>query len=374
MKTKRTKQVVFLLIVVLVFCIFFARVHAFSLNLNPIPFIQKTAETITNRVSDIIYYLVMQKRYVFDGYTDPNTYQNISISPNVENILKTATSSSSYPTVNNLIAIATSVPNIKITDPAVAINNQNQVTPFTTGLIVNQDNSNYFPALTDNSYTNNSEILTYTNQERGKVSLSPLSPNQTLDQVASLRADDLFNNQYFDHASPDGKSVSDLISQVGYSYLLIGENLALGNFGNAKNIVSAWMDSPGHRANILNDRYKELGVAVKSGTFNGDDVIIAVQIFGLPQANCSKPSPIKKDLLDNTSVSVKQMQTEALVMYQNLTLIKNNPELNQAYYLQKVQEYNYFAKKVNDAVAAMKLLVDSYNQEVARYNLCINPE
>jgi len=221
-------------------------------------------------------------------------------------------------------------------------------------------------------YSSDSEILKYTNIERVNSSLKPLSENAVLDNIAISRVKDLFANQYFEHESPDGQSVSDLAIQYNYDYLLIGENLALGEFGGDQGIVSAWMESPGHRANILNGKYKELGVAVKQGNFKGDDVTIAVQVFGEPLSNCSKPNLQNKVLIDDSTVSIKQMQADAKVMYDNLTAIKNSPNLDRGYYNQKIQEYNYFAKKVNDAVVNLKNLVETYNAAVARYNSCIS--
>ena len=162
-----------------------------------------------------------------------------------------------------------------------------------------------------------------------------------------------------------------MAKKINYEYLLIGENLALGIFDGDKGIVSAWMASPGHKANILNPKYTELGVAVKNGIYNGVNTTIAVQIFGLPLANCPKPDQNNKILIDSSSASINQMQAEALEMYNNLSTIKLNPQTDVSYYNQKIQEYNYFAKKVNNAVLALKGMVDSYNIEVGKYNTCI---
>ena len=65
-----------------------------------------------------------------------------------------------------------------------------------------------------------------------------------------------------------------------YPYLAAGENLALGDFKNANELVAAWMASPGHRANILNGVYRDIGVATGFDAFEGRKTIIVVQIFG----------------------------------------------------------------------------------------------
>lgn len=312
------------------------KAHSFSLN--PINFFEKTGDVIVGRVSDLIYFLIMQKRYYFDDYTDPNVY------PNTE-------------TLNN------SEPN----PPVVQSNNTSSQTPSFTLVKIN-----VIPPVNEYiSYGNISQILTYTNNERVAVSLKPLSPNYILDTIASLRADDIFTNQYFEHSSPDGKSVTDLALKVGYKYLIIGENLAKGTFSGDKGIVSAWMGSEGHRANILNKKYKELGVAVKEGMFNGEKVTIAVQIFASPLADCLKPSAEAKYLIDNSSASIRKMQAEALITFNNLNAIKNSPGLDISYYNQKIAEYNYFAKKINDAILALKNMIDDYNISVNKYNSCI---
>jgi uncharacterized protein YkwD len=221
------------------------------------------------------------------------------------------------------------------------------------------------------AYNNDSLILKYTNKERSLAGLNILSSNLLLDQIASLRADDLFDNQYFEHESPDGHSATDLTKTVGYDYVYIGENLALGNFDGEKGIVSAWMDSPGHRANILSDKYSELGVVIKNGIFKGENVTIAVQIFGKPSSFCAKPNSKTKETIDEIGNSVRQMQVEAAQLFDNLNTMKNSPGLDASYYNQKIQEYNYYAKKVNDVVLALKIMIDAYNVQVGKYNVCI---
>ena len=131
------------------------------------------------------------------------------------------------------------------------------------------------------------------------------------------------------------------------------------------------MNSPGHKANILNKQYTELGVSVKNGVYKGEETIIAVQIFGLPMANCPQPDQNVKHLIESSSDSIKQMQADALALYNNINTIKNKAGVDQAYYNQKIQEYNYSAKRVNDAVVALKSLIDSYNLQVSKYNACI---
>ncbi len=259
-----------------------------------------------------------------------------------------------------------------VTPPTVSVSvNQAPVPDLPRPIIFTNTSASDF-SVTEPVWDNNySEILFYTNQERAAKSLPPLSANHILDIVALGRVDDLFTNQYFEHESPDGKSVSELAKIDGYSYLLIGENLALGNYDNDQAIVTAWMNSAGHRANILNGKYTELGVAVRQGIYKGEETTIAVQVFGRPLANCAGPNTGTKNLIDSSSTAIKQMQADAKILSDNLAIITSTSGFDVAIYRQKVAEYNLLARRVNDAVAALKSLIDIYNAQVAGYNVCI---
>jgi uncharacterized protein YkwD len=91
----------------------------------------------------------------------------------------------------------------------------------------------------------------WTNQQRGQNNLPALKENLKLTQAAQLKVKDMFDKQYFEHISPQGVGPAGLAETVGYDYIAIGENLALGNFKDDQALVEAWMNSPGHRANIL---------------------------------------------------------------------------------------------------------------------------
>jgi hypothetical protein len=89
--------------------------------------------------------------------------------------------------------------------------------------------------------------------------------------------------QYFAHNTPDGATPWTFIKATGYSYITAGENLAI-DFSEAESVQSAWMNSPGHRANILNSNFKEIGIGIAKGKFDGHDTTIVVQMFGTPIA------------------------------------------------------------------------------------------
>lgn len=125
-------------------------------------------------------------------------------------------------------------------------------------------------------------IVTLSNKEREEVGSNVLYENETLDKAAELKLKDMFEKNYWDHKGPNGETAWDFIGNSGYTYLLAGENLARG-FSNSEETVAAWMASPSHKANILNDRFQEIGVAVGSGKINGNLTTVIIQLFGEPK-------------------------------------------------------------------------------------------
>lgn len=164
---------------------------------------------------------------------------------------------------------------------------------------------------------NNSQIIYWTNIERNNNGgLSALSENNTLDRIATIRIEDMFAKQYFDHYSPTGDNVSLEANANSYQYITIGENIAEGNFGSSRDLVDAWMNSPGHRANILNSSYTEIGVAAEQGNFQGSEVWIASQVFGEPLSKCPSPDASLKQKISN-SAGMTNTEIQALVKEYN---------------------------------------------------------
>ncbi|MEU0052091.1 CAP domain-containing protein [Streptomyces sp. NPDC006309] len=107
------------------------------------------------------------------------------------------------------------------------------------------------------------EVLKLVNDERAKAGSSPLSANSSLTSLAGVFSDDMAARGFFDHTDPDGRTPWDRAARAGITDLG-GENIARGQT-DAAAVVRAWMDSPGHRANILNPDFKTLGVGVHFG-------------------------------------------------------------------------------------------------------------
>ncbi|MER6956815.1 MULTISPECIES: CAP domain-containing protein [unclassified Streptomyces] len=108
------------------------------------------------------------------------------------------------------------------------------------------------------------EVLKLVNQERAKVGCSAVSANSALSQLAEKFSDDMAARGFFDHTDPDGASPWDRAAKAGISDLG-GENIARGQ-ADAAAVMEAWMNSPGHKANILNCDFKTLGVGVHLGS------------------------------------------------------------------------------------------------------------
>lgn len=198
--------------------------------------------------------------------------------------------------------------------------------------------------------------------------LPPLAENTTLDDIAQIRLDDMFTKQYFAHVSPASSSAITVAKAVGYDYISLGENLALGNFDGDQGVVTAWMNSPGHRANILGAQYTEIGVAVGKGIFQGDEVWIAVQVFGRPLSDCPSPDASLKAQLDTEEAQVGS--SSAQLAAEKAQIDAMQPHSGDAYD-QAVAAYNTQAAQYNALVAQTKLDVVQYNQEVGVYNACI---
>lgn len=103
------------------------------------------------------------------------------------------------------------------------------------------------------------KVVELTNQERSKQGLAPLKENWELSRVARFKADDMRDKNYFDHTSPTYGSPFTMMKNFGITYKSAGENIAAGQ-KTPEEVVKAWMNSPGHRANILNEDYNQIGV------------------------------------------------------------------------------------------------------------------
>lgn len=148
------------------------------------------------------------------------------------------------------------------------------------------------------------EIIQQTNEYRAANGLTQLTENQKLDAAAKLKADDMLANQYWSHTSPTGVTPWHWFKEAGYYYETAGENLA-SYFKTTDQLMAAWEASPGHNKNLLGKDFKETGVAVVHGTFQGYETDVVVQLFGEPPV-IHKTTP-KQSLLKRRQLAIISM-------------------------------------------------------------------
>lgn len=124
-------------------------------------------------------------------------------------------------------------------------------------------------------------LIDLTNDDRLANGLGQLSYNSTLAEAAQLKANHMAENGYFSHNSPDGVTPWFWFTEAGYEFSSAGENLAV-HFTDSEDVADAWMNSPGHRANILNNNFTEIGIATARGRLDGYNTVFVVQLFGRP--------------------------------------------------------------------------------------------
>ncbi|MCB9820630.1 hypothetical protein H6790_01660 [Candidatus Nomurabacteria bacterium] len=204
------------------------------------------------------------------------------------------------------------------------------------------------------------DILYYTNQERIKYGLPQLVSNPKLSVSSKIKVDDMINLNYFDHVNPEGRGLAYFIEKGGYQYIVVGENLAMGDWKNAESVVDAWMNSEGHRANILSENFTEIGISVTYTKYEGKDVIIAVQHFGTPDNACPK---VDRSL----EVEINSQKSDIANMVEELDDLSQKIENGENQY---IKEYNDLVSKYNKTSNDLQLNVSTYNNTVQVFNAC----
>lgn len=212
-------------------------------------------------------------------------------------------------------------------------------------------------------------IILLTNEYRKENgNLAPLGENEKLNLSAQKKLEDMFNGQYFEHISPNGEGVSDLSKEAGYEYILIGENLAMGNFRDDMALMDAWMASPGHRANILNENYVEVGIALGKGVFDGNNVWMAVSHFGTPLSVCPPIDGVLYGVINTNQKEIDKMEEDLNIRKKKIEggfLYEGNTVSEQIKkYNELVNIYNYLLKKVKEEI-------NKYNAQVNVFNNCV---
>ena len=168
----------------------------------------------------------------------------------------------------------------KITNTKLQV--QSQIQPQVQGVQTKGENKNR-RRRNQNSGTVNfeSELLRLTNLERNKQGLASLTLSSQLTKSARVHATDMATNGYFSHTGLNGSTPWDRAKANGYTYSFIGENIAAGS-PTPEGTINQWMNSPGHRRNILNPNFREIGFGYANAP-NSSYQHYWVQVFGTPQ-------------------------------------------------------------------------------------------
>jgi hypothetical protein len=134
------------------------------------------------------------------------------------------------------------------------------------------------------------DLLAQTNQQRAAAGLPALHLDSRLNNSAGLKAEDMFSEDYWAHTSPSGIEPWYWFGKAGYAYSYAGENLAK-DFDTTSGTMTGWMNSPGHRANILNPHYVDVGFAVVNGVLLGGETTLVVAHYGAPGITVAAAPP-----------------------------------------------------------------------------------
>ncbi len=191
-----------------------------------------------------------------------------------ETTTKTTTAPTSKQTVTTKSPAVTTVP-VKTTAPPVTTVPKKTIVPAktTTRAVTTAKTTTPASSSSSNSSSFISEVVRLVNIERAKENLSALTESSGLDGAANIRANEIITK--FAHQRPDGREWHTVLAESGISYNASGENIAAGQRTPAE-VVEGWMNSPGHRANIMNSNFNKIGVGYVTGGSYGHNW---VQLF-----------------------------------------------------------------------------------------------
>lgn len=161
---------------------------------------------------------------------------------------------------------------------------------------VNISNNSSAEVLAYATNTSRASLLTATNRERASYGAGALSIHSSLNTAAQNKANDMSARNYWSHQTPEGQDPWIFITNTGYQYLMAGENLAYG-FDSSDLTVTGWMNSPSHKANLINNNYTEVGfgMANSANYQNTGPQTIVVAMYAKPQAgnptSVTEPQP-----------------------------------------------------------------------------------
>ena len=211
-------------------------------------------------------------------------------------------------------------------------------------------------------------IVSETNARRNANTKVNLTLSAKLSESAQVKANDILAEQYFDHVSPDGVTVGVLVTEAGYEYIRVGENLALGGFTSEADVVNAWMNSAGHRANILDGSYSDIGIGIAQGRYKGQLVVVIVQHFGRPRSDCPSVS-------DSLKEEIVAGQNSLYALSNTLTALKaeiDQKKANGEDTVELTARYNSGVDEYNAKYSTLSAKSRTYNTQVDTFNTCIS--
>lgn len=173
-------------------------------------------------------------------------------------------------------------------------------------------------------------IVELTNAQRQSSGIGTLTYNAQLSEAAAAKANDMMSKGYWAHFGPNGEAPWGFILGAGYQYEYAGENLAK-NFMDSGSVVNAWMQSESHRANILNNNYLDIGVAVVNGNLSGEDTTLVVQMFGSrstiagESTTNSEPQQVLDEPVQTTPIPVRGRTIPTRAQEPTVGLRADNP-------------------------------------------------
>lgn len=212
-------------------------------------------------------------------------------------------------------------------------------------------------------------IRRWTNHFRRENGLPELGSEALLQDESEAKIDDMLRQDYFAHESPQGLAPGEQLEQTMQEYLLIGENLAKGGFSSDRDLVEAWMASPGHRKNILHAGYRGIGIDVRQQERSGKTVWFAVQTFGTSKSECPLPSDRLLVRIESDRDKMDQIHEE-LEFY--MEKIENPGRLSARGINLLIEEYNDNVRAYNRLNSIAQPLAAQYREQVETYNNCIH--
>jgi len=225
------------------------------------------------------------------------------------------------------------------------------------------------------SVLSDEEIIKFTNYYREENDIAELNINQLLMEAAENKLNDMFQKQYFAHISPEGDDAGIILKEIGYDYLVVGENLARGYFKDSKDLVDGWMKSPDHRENILNPKFREIGVAQREGKFQGKEQYLAVQIFASPLSLCPLPDESSLSQIQEKEEELEELTKKAEILRGEIEKESQEEFESEAEFQvvqDKIKTYNALVRRINKLSKELETLILNYNSQVNSFNTCID--